>query len=194
MSRSFDFASYIELAQRTAANGRDLRGDIGATLATLEVLVSAGGLADLLKRQIFYRQPATREMFASKIEDIRTALDMLEESVEVSVNQEDALPFHPKILHGTIGTIGEEAEMLSAMLDAATAGTDVVNIIEEAGDALWYQAEKLVGVQQLTGSDALAIADANIAKLSKRYGDAFSEHDAVNRDLVAEREALEGRA
>lgn len=196
MKNSFDFATYMELAQRTASQESDPRGDIGATLATLEVLVAVGGLADLLKKQIFYRRETTFEMFALCIEDIKGAIEILEESINVSVNQTDALPFNAKLLHGTIGAVSEEAEMLSAMLDAATGvrQIDEVNLIEEAGDALWYQAEKLVGVEQLTGTPAVDVCAVNIAKLAARYGDVFSDRAALNRDVAAERKVMEGEA
>lgn len=193
---TFDFTRYMELAQRTAKQEDNPRGDIGATLATLDVLVAAGALADLLKRQIFYRRAATAEMFALCIEDIRTAINALEESIQVSVNQDDALPINARILHGSIGTIGEEAEMLSALRrrlgDAEM--IDEVNVIEEAGDALWYQVEKLVGVEQVTGANVADVCAVNIAKLAARYGSAFSDHAALNRNLDVERKVMEGEA
>lgn len=196
MRNAFDFAEYMELAQRTASRESDPRGDIGATLATLEVLVAAGGLADLLKRQIFYRREATFEMFASCIENIREAISLLEGSISVSVNQNDPLPFNAKLLHGTVGTISEEAEMLSSMLDVASDGRkiDEVNLIEEAGDALWYQAEKLAGVEQISGVGIAGVCAANIAKLAVRHGDKFNGQSAIERDLISERAAVRGRS
>ena len=194
MSEILNWNKYQAAAQRTARRVGEVRGDLGATLATIEVLVAAGDLADLLKKQVFYRRETTVEQYLSAIEDIRVALSLLESSVEVSLNSEDILPLHEKLFHGTLGAFGEEAEMLEALLSSAhddEKGLDRANVIEEAGDSLWYQAEKLAGVEEVTGSPPAAVAAINIAKLKARYPDRFSEGRALDRDLVKERRALE---
>lgn len=194
MSKIFDWNEYQAAAQRTARRVGEIRGDLGATLATIEVLVAAGDLADLLKKQVFYRRETTVEQYLSAIEDIRVALSLLESSVEVSLNSEDVLPLNEKLFHGTLGALGEEAEMLEALLVQAHNDEDHIdrtNVIEEAGDSLWYQAEKLAGVEELTGFCPLEVANVNIAKLKARYPDKFSEERAVGRDLAEERRVLE---
>jgi NTP pyrophosphatase (non-canonical NTP hydrolase) len=97
-----------------------------------------------------------------------------------------------RLIHATLGLaseVGELADMLKKHIIYGKA-LDLVNIIEETGDVLWYEALALAAVKgQL--SDAM---EKNIAKLQKRFGDKFTEHAALNRDLPAERKILEGAA
>lgn len=43
------------------------------------------------------------------------------------------------------------------------------------------------------GVDLSTVMERNIAKLKARYGEKFTEHAALNRDLKTEREVLEGK-
>lgn len=95
-----------------------------------------------------------------------------------------------RLIHAVLGLASEVGEIADALKKHLIYGRalDLVNIIEETGDVLWYEALALSAVKgQL--SDAM---EKNIAKLQKRFGDTFSEHAALNRDLPAERKILEG--
>ncbi len=65
---------------------------------------------------------------------------------------------------------------------------DYVNIKEELGDAMWY----IANLCNMHGWDLRDILDTNIAKLEARYPEKFTEEQALNRNLVIEREILEG--
>ena len=64
---------------------------------------------------------------------------------------------------------------------------DIVNLLEENGDINWYQAIMMDAL----GGDWEQILETNIKKLRKRFPDKFTNEDANNRDLDAEREILE---
>jgi NTP pyrophosphatase (non-canonical NTP hydrolase) len=64
---------------------------------------------------------------------------------------------------------------------------DEVNMREEVGDVFWYFAI-LADTCGFTFEEAQRV---NIAKLRMRYGEKFSEFDAKNRNLTAERTILE---
>lgn len=66
--------------------------------------------------------------------------------------------------------------------------TESKPVKEELGDILWYMAI-LMDVFGLTFEDCM---EAVIAKLKKRFPEKFDEHQAVNRDLASERQALSG--
>lgn len=66
---------------------------------------------------------------------------------------------------------------------------DVVNVAEEIGDICWYLA---LACNELGMAFEQDILEVNIAKLKARYGDKFSEHAAMHRDLNKERAILEG--
>lgn len=93
------------------------------------------------------------------------------------------------LVHAALGCAGEAGELGDAVKRAAFYGLplDRTNVIEECGDLLWYVAYALRSVD---GTFAEAVL-ANIAKLDKRYAGTFSSEKAANRDLGAERAALE---
>lgn len=95
-----------------------------------------------------------------------------------------------RIMHGMIGMATETGELQDQVKKHLIYGKplDVVNVIEEVGDVLWYCAIVL----DACSSTFEAAFDRNIAKLKKRFPDKFTEHNALNRDLDAERAALEG--
>jgi len=93
------------------------------------------------------------------------------------------------IIHGIIGAATETGELLELLFATVIEGKpfDSVNLDEETGDAFWYFA-LLAKASGFTFEDAQR---KNIAKLRKRYGEKFSEFDALNRNLSAERSILE---
>lgn len=98
-------------------------------------------------------------------------------------------PQHARLLHYLLGIHTEGAELADAAKRAIFYGRplDRVNAIEEVGDLLWYVARLL----DLLDSSFGEAMERNIAKLRARYPDGFDEADAVDRDLDAERCALE---
>lgn len=93
------------------------------------------------------------------------------------------------ILHSIIGKATECGELLEMLRDTLffQKPFDDVNFIEELGDSQWYDAIGCEAVNA-TFND---VQRTNIAKLRKRFPDKFTEHDANNRDLFAERQILE---
>jgi NTP pyrophosphatase (non-canonical NTP hydrolase) len=94
-----------------------------------------------------------------------------------------------RLLHGTLGIESEGGEIADALKKHLFYGVplDLVNVAEEVGDLFWY----LAVISNEIGIDFNEIMEKNIAKLKARYGDKFSEHRALNRDLDAERSILE---
>jgi NTP pyrophosphatase (non-canonical NTP hydrolase) len=95
-----------------------------------------------------------------------------------------------RLIHATLGMASEVGELADALKKHIIYGKalDEINVLEENGDLSWYQAVGLAAVKR-TMSEAL---ERNIAKLRVRYGDAFDPKKALNRNLDAERKALEG--
>jgi NTP pyrophosphatase (non-canonical NTP hydrolase) len=95
-----------------------------------------------------------------------------------------------KLLHAVLGLVSEVGEIADALKKHLIYGKplDLVNLVEEAGDVDWYKALLLDAI----GSDIETAWERNIAKLEKRYGGEFTPEKALNRDLPAERAALEG--
>jgi NTP pyrophosphatase (non-canonical NTP hydrolase) len=91
-----------------------------------------------------------------------------------------------ELLHATMGMVTEIFEVIEELGMEFTI-KDPTHLIEEIGDIKWYEA---ILLRHLDTTSDIAQA-ANIRKLSTRYPDKFSAHAALNRDLDAERNALE---
>lgn len=113
----------------------------------------------------------------------------------IQSNQHESMSHHPDvvsvdILHGAIGISTEAGEILDAVKKSIFYGKpfDLVNLQEEIGDCFWY----LAILAKEAGMSFEDIQTQNVAKLKKRYPEKFTEEKALNRDLGAEREVLEG--
>ena len=95
----------------------------------------------------------------------------------------------PRVDHGSMGLITEAAEIMDAIKKTKIYGKpfDKVNIIEEVGDCMFY----LAIICDELGVSFEEVWDKNIAKLTKRYPEKFTEHNALHRDLDGERKILE---
>lgn len=94
-----------------------------------------------------------------------------------------------QIDHAAKGLVTEAAEIEDALKKSLVYGKplDKVNLVEEAGDVLWYLALLL----RTLGSSFEEAMDKNVRKLEVRYGGQFSSQKALTRDLDAERAELE---
>jgi NTP pyrophosphatase (non-canonical NTP hydrolase) len=99
--------------------------------------------------------------------------------------------FNSKLIHYLLGVGTEAGELQDALKKLVIYGKpiDRVNLIEEIGDVLWYLSRTL----SLLDSSFEEAMSRNNAKLKARYGDKFTEHAALNRDLEKERDILEGK-
>ncbi len=100
-----------------------------------------------------------------------------------------ALPDTIQLMHAAIGLATESGEVLDAMKKHLFYGKpiDRTNLVEEAGDVLWYLA-LMLDTMGVSFEQAMAV---NIAKLQKRFPEKFTEGAALNRNLEIERATLE---
>ncbi len=88
---------------------------------------------------------------------------------------------------GLTGEAGEVADILKKHLRDGNS-LDRMHLIEECGDVLFYVARILDTI----GSTLEEAMLKNQAKLEVRYPNGFTEEAGMNRDTVAERNAMEG--
>ena len=102
---------------------------------------------------------------------------------------EDRVVVNLRLLHGSMGLETEVGEIQDALKKHIFYGKtlDGINLIEEMGDLFWYCAI----ICDALGVSFESIMEKNIAKLKARYPHKFDAEKAVNRDLDAERKALE---
>lgn len=122
------------------------------------------------------------------------ALCLVTEFTPDFVRLDGATPEHnmmiARSLHALMGIMSEAGEIADMLKKHIIYGAalDELNLVEESGDSTWYHSLLL---------DALKVSiersfELNINKLKTRYGAKFTAHAALNRDLDAERKALEG--
>jgi NTP pyrophosphatase (non-canonical NTP hydrolase) len=92
--------------------------------------------------------------------------------------------FH--MIFGMLTEVGELADVYKKNL-AYNKPIDIVNVKEELGDLLWYVANFC----RTNGFDLEKILETTINKLISRYPKSFTEKDALERNLDAERKVLE---
>ncbi len=148
-----------------------------STIANLQEL-------DKIKKSLFYGKdnyigPEAGLNVLSDCSDLPTYI--------VGLDRVDAINF----IHGAIGLATESGELLELLRDTLDAKPlDKTNLKEEVGDGKWYMAILATVGGFIWGDDERT----NIAKLRARFPDRFTEYDANNRDLTAERAILEGDA
>lgn len=101
-----------------------------------------------------------------------------------------------RLHHAAEGMATEVGEFTDAIKRHLFYGAplDPINLAEELGDLMWY-INQAINALRYKGVNASwsRIMSTNISKLMKRYPDSFNALDAVDRDLDAERLALEGK-
>ena len=109
-------------------------------------------------------------------------LEITKETVLATYNTADSFG-EGDILHAAIGLTEEAAECLGAMKKWQFYGQepDWDNIIEEAGDAMFYLTALLECIERQVGLTPTAIAIVNQEKLRTRYPDGFSTKASIQR-------------
>lgn len=185
--------AYIKDALRSEKPLLQVRSNSAFLHMVLELLVQAGTIADMLKKEVVYGKPHDPEAWRSAVEAIGWDVVHLSNTLGGAAKVTNELvPIHPRLLHAALGVTGESAELLEEMLDASADNRplDYVNAAEEAGDTMWYLALWLDALRD-AGVAPDAVLTANIDKLKVRYPEKFSLAASEQRDTVAEREQLE---
>ena len=191
---------YIQNAIRTESVPTTIDMNQVALASLLRIGLTAGKLVDLAKRKVFYGKDIPQEemlgMLGILIKDagllghaIKNASTSVNQRMDdITDDQFNVDRLNIRLLHAGMGCFTESGELLEALYKCVMTGEmDIVNFGEEIGDIEWYQA---VGFHESGVSEA-SCREKNIAKLRKRYPEKFDAVQAVNRDLVAERAALE---
>lgn len=167
--------NYEELALKTLPDNHSYHSDKITSAQWFSVIhnaIVALEELDALKKTFAYGK------------DLKLDFDYGDEVIDVFFDNVD-----PDILHGIIGVATESGELLQALALSIFDNEefDIVNLKEEIGDVMWYQA-----ILAVKGGFTLTQAQrTNIAKLAERYGDKFTAERALVRDLIAERTVLQ---
>lgn len=151
-------------------------------VVVLDSAIEALNDLDQIKKALFYGR------------DMNESLTFAEQCVRNNDIQIHALHSDPqagmRLLHGIIGIATEAGEMLEALRQGVGGGVfDLTNVAEEVGDNQWYAA----AILRTLKTNFESVQRTNIAKLRARFPNKFTEFDANNRNLQAERQILEGK-
>lgn len=183
ITSSFGYISsgrYLEDVQRNLRSGV-IYGDavsVEGLQYYLNRLSDQAECLDTMKKTLFYGKDAVDRTAAIESGKARIGQRLEENGISID------------LFHGLLGLITEVGEIASALSKGLEKGgsLDRVNLKEENGDCFWYQ--QVICKELDTTFDQSALT--NTAKLKLRYPQNFTEDAAINRDLAAEREVLEG--
>ena len=168
------------------------QGDKAVFANVLQSWVALSEVLDIYKKHIFYG----REIDHTTVLEHLRAADLYGMEAAFSAEDElhgesesDTIDLDPRLFHALLGTITEHGELAIALGHGINDGDiDLVNVCEELGDSDWYKAL----FYEATGIDWGNVQEMIIKKLEIRFRDKiFSEGEANERDLEAERELLE---
>lgn len=167
---------YIEESEKTLStvfNTENKKTESNVYLHISEI-INKGHILDKYKKILFYGKPD------------RTSIT----DYGFKFNLNDTDEKMQKILHAAIGKVTESMEILEEVFNAIKdkRELDIVNIVEELGDGMWYDT---VFYRELDLKPT-EVRKKNYEKLQKyRYKKGFTSEDALNRDLDNERKGLE---
>lgn len=206
-------ADYIPLAKRTLSEKSKF--DLNLWHACLGLDSEIGEIADALKRAVFYHSDIIDFSFdhvdtTNILEEVGDTfwythvplhflkLDIEDVQVRVDKFKEFDINLTGAEIAELYGAFWQTASRISAILKLWISGKPDVNELAEMRTdlvndiaALYILGSQYCSCLLKTRVDCYDIMRANITKLAKRYPDRFTDWHAVNRDLVAEREALE---
>ena len=177
---------YLKESARTEAHiglNREHYPDDKSISNELLGLDIANSMADCIKRTLFYGAELYPRVDKHTTR-IKTQGDALVEMEDFS--------YEGKVTHGMLhallGIASETAEIAEEYNMSVVEGREInkVNLVEEAGDIMWYLAMLLRELD----TDFETVGEKNIAKLRVRYPEQFTEEAAVNRDTDKEEEVL----
>lgn len=180
------YNNFTEQAILTESRIDEVKTSTEALKHTIAILIAAGNMLDMIKKNVFYGKKIDNKTWLGLVSDVEHHSDLVD-----SPYIEDPAPvaIDPRIFHAIVGITTESIELLEAMTSAINnnGSLDAVNVLEETGDICWYQAILMDALQ----ANMENVQDTVIAKLRARYPNKFTQYDATNRDLTAERSILE---
>lgn len=186
------------LALRTESRIDGVKLNRGNLITLLKVVVAITEILDGIKKSAFYNK--NEKLEKNLLPHLSMIIALVQElhwsatgrgPLGATVDEDESIQnLDPRVFHGILGIITESGELASALLKVVedpNSSIDAINIQEEMSDVAWYKAI-LHDALNLDWDQGLVNV---INKLRIRYPDKYSDENADNRDLEAERAALE---
>lgn len=170
-------SQYTHLAVKTLAPG-SYREVIQHGFTGL--VTELGELVDIYKRQVYYKKQPDRDHLIEEVGDLMWYLAILAEAIGIPFPEEREIVI-PEQYQGL-----SDFEILSKLSVHAVRGFSIAGDNFELAEPFTPEIIKrcLFWLKCFVDNHAIALedaAEANIAKLARRYGDKFSEYRAINR-------------
>lgn len=192
-----NFNEFIPLALRTESQIDSIKTSKNLIVSLLAANIAIAEILDAVKKQVFYgNAKKLNDSGVSNALDARSQIDSVNSALaSLRLSPEDLdteIAVNPRVFHGLLGIITESGELAQVLLNAilTDGNIDAINVAEELSDASWYEA---ILDDELKIDHYQALTNV-INKLRIRYPEKFSAENAANRNLDAERQALEGNA
>jgi NTP pyrophosphatase (non-canonical NTP hydrolase) len=184
------FQQFQPLALVTESRIEKVQANRIGLLALLSLSIATTEIMDQVKKSVFYGRPINADVVSKRLAEIQSMTGIIQDA-DIPNADKETIDVDPRLFHGIIGKFTEVGEMLEAMEEHIATGSplDVVNLREELGDDSWYNAI-ICDATGIRMEDTLSLV---IDKLRARYGDKFDAYLANHRDLVTERQILEGQ-
>lgn len=178
--KTFDYMAESERTNPNTFYGEKVR--LMYFIKTMEQAIEVVSKLDQIKKGLFYGRKVSNP--------INTFSNATCKSIPKNAACEESKAID--LIHGILGKVTESGELLEALYKVICEGKefDEVNLLEEVGDGLWYDALILRAIHSNFGE----AQQVNIAKLYKRFPEKFTEYNANNRNLSEERKVLEKKS
>lgn len=180
---AYNYPHFAGLTENAPTGDTPVNPDMAlATAMSLQAAVEVGEMVDKIKRALIYKKEFNPLEFLDQMTFVKS---------DVVVRNSILTPKQYRLLHAALGMLTEAAEFAESVQKHVFLGEplDEVHMKEEVGDQTWYQAI----VMNVFDWNFDGVMTTNIEKLRKRYPQGFTTEKALNRDLTAERQALEGQ-
>lgn len=185
---------FVTSALRTESRVDVIRANKSILTNTVTAVIALSEILDQIKKNAFYGKAFNHLKLTDAVYKAQLCVDRIYNQTYYNNNiipleHQSELEVNPRLFHAIIGIATESAELLTAM-NIDSPEFDKINILEELGDLNWYEA---IAVDEVNANLETDVLDRVIAKLRARYPEKFSNENAINRDLIKERNVLEGK-
>lgn len=188
-----ELQEYINNALRTESRIGEIKVNKVLLTTLLRIAITSAEMLDKIgKKHVFYGRDIDWDTILTQINWLHSLTEGMRNAVQFQrAGLTHEVDVNPRLYHACVGVFTEAGEMLEAILKHVELkkDLDIINLREEFGDAFWYLA---IGIDE-TGGEPGQVTERNIDKLRVRFPEKFNSNQANNRDLDAERAALEGK-
>lgn len=187
MEKLKSFTEFQEAALRTESQVESAETNVTLVKFLLGALISITEVLDAVKKQVFYGND--KKLLENTRAHLAEAAECIQVASACDLHVRHPLNINLRAFHGMLGVITESGEIAEHLLNHTNGEElDVAGVMEECADGGgWYTAV----LCDEFDVDYYQVLTNCIEKLKVRFPDKFTNENALNRNLDAERAELE---